>query len=172
MSYIEFIQNKTINISNQRINEFLSITNTGNADFELKMLNISNEELLTKLIGLSNVGLNLKQLCILSEFTSFYCILNKMVCANLLLLKHSSKIGYQHTKILYRIGKGIIFNVGTLIQDEIVNQAKFTNQRNGLSFGHLITYMILAVGMPPIKDFDTTCCMRNIGRAKISRSST
>lgn len=68
-------------------------------------------------------GFSTKKLLTPSEFFLFYWLLNKIVCANLLPLKHSSKIGQQHGKILNCIGKRTTFNVGLVIHDEIINQS-------------------------------------------------
>lgn len=115
MCYKAFIQNKYVDISTQRINTFLSITNTGDVGFHLEQYSILIENLLIELIDSPNPDLNSKQLYIFGEFTHFYRVLNKMVCANLLPFKHSYEIDYIHAKILNCIGKRIALNVGIII---------------------------------------------------------
>lgn len=95
-----------------------------------------------------------------------------MVFADLLPSKHSLEIGFLHARIMYCIGKIITFIVGTIIQDEIFNQAEVTNHRIGLPFDCLKTQMVIIVSVPPKKDSDTTRYISNIGCETISRSST
>lgn len=153
-----------VDISAQRIINFLFISNIRVSIFHLYWYVLPNKDLLTKLSGLPNIDCNVEQLYISGEFTPFYWTLNKKICANLLPSKHSYRIGYLYVNILYCIGKGFAFNVRTIILDEILNQTKVTNLQIGLLFGCLITQMILATSVPPIKDFDTIQCMNDIGR--------
>lgn len=110
-----FIQNKIVDILAQRINNFLFIMNTGDVSFHLKRYSITNENLLTKFSRSPNIDHNAKQLYILGEFISFYCVLDKMIYTNLLPSKYSYEFGYLHAEILYCIRKRITFNVDTII---------------------------------------------------------
>lgn len=90
---------------------------------------------------------------------------------DLLPFKHPSEIGFLHAKILYYIGKGNAFNVWTIIQGKIMNQAHVINSRIGHFNGCLINQMILVTGVSLEKYSETTHCMGEIGRSKISKFS-
>lgn len=100
----------------------------------------------------------------------FYRILNRMICANLLLLNHLVEIEFRHAKILYCIGKTLAFNGGSLIQNKIISQALVTNLRVGLSYGCLLTKMILATMVSLSKDAENVKHESDLGKEKISRS--
>lgn len=60
MNYKVFFQNKVVDISTQRINTFLVISNIRDIGFKLEWHSIANEDFLNELSGSPNVGLNAK----------------------------------------------------------------------------------------------------------------
>lgn len=119
--------------------------------------------MLTKLIGSPNFDLNTKLLYILGKFTPFYRVMNKVVFVNLSPYKHSFKIDFLHAKFLTSLEKGISFNVGIIIQDEIFNQPHVIKPIIRLPYGYF--YPIDSwCGVPPIKDIETTHYMVDIGK--------
>lgn len=146
---------------------FLSITNIGDPEFKIDRFIVS---LLAELSSSLNVGFSAKRFFIPNEFTSFYRALNKMVCTNLLPSKFFAKIGILHGNILYYIEKRVTFDVGSLIQNDFINQSHIINPRIGLLYESLIIELILTTGVQSICDFDTFWLISDFKKSTISIS--
>ncbi|XP_019163615.1 PREDICTED: uncharacterized protein LOC109159957 [Ipomoea nil] len=101
-----------------------------------------------------------------ASLTSKYAILQKIALANWMPSLHESTVKWALAELLYKIGKGIKFNMGGIIHSQIINLAEDTKSNTSLIFPNLIFAILAEQGLKThepkisVKNINTTVKLR------------
>ncbi|XP_019162012.1 PREDICTED: uncharacterized protein LOC109158581 [Ipomoea nil] len=82
-----------------------------------------------------------------ASLTSKYAILQKIALANWMPSLHESTVKWTLVELLYKIGKGVKINIGTIIHSQITNLAEDTTSKTSLIFPNLIFAVLTKQGL-------------------------
>ncbi|XP_019200066.1 PREDICTED: uncharacterized protein LOC109193667 [Ipomoea nil] len=104
-----------------------------------------------------------------ASLTSKYAILQKIAITNWMPSLHESTVKWALADLLYKIGKGIKFNLGNIIHTQIINLAEDTKSNTSLIFPNLIFAILAEQGLKThgpkisVKNINTTVKLRKGG---------
>ncbi|XP_019163620.1 PREDICTED: uncharacterized protein LOC109159961 [Ipomoea nil] len=124
-----------------------------------------NSEQVAKELTAGNVSFE-KNKIKAASLTSKYAILQKIALANWMPSLHESTVKWTLAELLYKIGKGVKINMGSIIHTQVTNLAENTKSNNSLVFPNLISSILAKQGlktqgpMTTVKNFNTTVNLR------------
>ncbi|XP_019155875.1 PREDICTED: uncharacterized protein LOC109152678 [Ipomoea nil] len=101
-----------------------------------------------------------------ASLTSKYAILQKIALSNWMPSLHESTVKWTLAELLYKIGKGIKINMGSIIHSQITNLAEDTKSNTSLIFPNLIFAILTKQGLKThgpktmVKNINTTVKLR------------
>ncbi|XP_019179170.1 PREDICTED: uncharacterized protein LOC109174386 [Ipomoea nil] len=101
-----------------------------------------------------------------ASLTSKYAIFQKIALANWMPSLHESTVKWTFAELLYRIGKGVKINMGTIIHSQITNLTEDTKSNTSLIFPNLIFAILTKQGLKThgpkisVKNINTTLKLR------------
>ncbi|XP_019198083.1 PREDICTED: uncharacterized protein LOC109191866 [Ipomoea nil] len=124
-----------------------------------------NSEQVAKELTAGNVSFE-KNKIKAASLTSKYAILQKIALANWMPSLHESTVKWTLAELLYKIGKGVKINMGSIIHTQVTNLAEDTKSNTSLIFPNLISSILTKQGlktqgpMTTVKNFNTTVKLR------------
>ncbi|XP_019183656.1 PREDICTED: uncharacterized protein LOC109178478 [Ipomoea nil] len=113
-----------------------------------------------------------------ASLTSKYAILQKIALTNWMPSLHESTVKWTLAKLLYKIGKGVKTNMGSIIHAQITNLAEDTKSNTSLVFPSLIFSILTKQGLKTqgpkttVKNFNTTVKLRKGNHQNDLKSTT
>ncbi|XP_019157205.1 PREDICTED: uncharacterized protein LOC109153798 [Ipomoea nil] len=153
-----YVRGKFYEFTPDTINNYLG---TSEIEQEIEI----NSEQVAKELTAGNVRFE-KNKIKAASLTNKYAILQKIALANWMPSLHESTVKWTLAELLYKIGKGVKTNMGSIIHAQITNLAEDTKSNTSLVFPSLIFSILTKQGLKTqgpkttVKNFNTTVKLR------------